>query len=125
MKYQEITPRTKEQAEAALVRDQPEELVTTVLSVGLHSDDLVWSQDFCCRLFNHSNEFVRGNAILAIGHIARRFGVLDEILLPPLIEEASADPSPFVQGQLESCKEDLQLFVGWKWSSPHMGIEEE
>jgi hypothetical protein len=113
MEYEEVIPRSKNQAEAALSRDLPEELHSVVLSVGLFADDLKWAQCFCAKLTSHPDEITRGNAILAFGHLARRFGSLDELLVRPIITKANSDSSLFVQGQLEACKEDLQWFLGW------------
>jgi hypothetical protein len=113
MEYQDVTPRSKEEAEFILSRGLSEELQSLPISIGLYSDDLEWAQAICAKLAEHSDEIIRGNAILAFGHLARRFGELDGFIVRPIISSALSDSSPFVQGQLDACKEDLQLFLGW------------
>lgn len=113
MKYQGITPRSKEETELAISRNMIEELQPLPISIGLYIDDLVWAQAICAKLAQHSDAITRGNALLAFGHLARRFGALDESLVRPIISGAHSDSSPFVQGQLDACKDDLQLFLGW------------
>ena len=76
--YQAIDPVTNDDAEAVLVRNDPDELLLVAIAVGMYSDDLTWSEDFCLRLAEHPHVNVRGNAILSFGHLARRFGTLEK-----------------------------------------------
>ena len=50
MKYEAIEPRTKEEIESAISRNDPNELLYAVLSVVLYSDDSDWAEGVCLRL---------------------------------------------------------------------------
>ena len=77
MKYEAIDSMPRADVDATVARDHPEELLRAVLSVALHSDDEVWASSSCLRLAAHPHFNVRGNAILGLGHRARRHRRLD------------------------------------------------
>ncbi len=101
---------------AALARDDPEELLQLVISIGLYAEDPVWSQSICQRLSRHPHHIVRGNAVLCFGHLARRFGALDRNIVLPLIESALIDEDSYVRGQARGAAEDVRHFLNWQVS---------
>ena len=111
MRYEEIEPIGRVDAEAALQRGVPDELLTVVLSVVLHEVELVWAENFCRGLASHAHPSVRGNAVLGLGHLARRFGTLEPSAVP-IIESALHDPDEFVRGQAHAAADDLNHFLG-------------
>src|SRR5262245_37837141 len=115
MQYEPIEPMSREAADAALVRAEPEELLRVVLAVALHSDELAWASDVCLQLARHQHPHVRGNTILGFGHLARRFGRLDPAARE-VIEEGLRDSDGYVRGQAESAADDAQHFLRWKIS---------
>lgn len=62
--YQSIEPVEVKNAEAALARNNPDELLLVAISVGMYAENLPWGEAFCLRLAKHSHFNVRGNAIL-------------------------------------------------------------
>lgn len=104
---------TQEVALAARAENRISELPHILVAVSLHEESLEWAQNYCLSLAAHSNEFVRGNAILGFGHLARRFGVLTEEA-KPIIQAALADSSAFVQGQAVASADDAGQFLGWQ-----------
>ena len=114
MKYEDIPALDKEEIEAAIVRDDPEELLRAVLSAALYSDDPAWSEGVCVRLSGHKYFNVRGNAILGFGHIARLHAKLTERKVKPLIEAAFKDKSQYVRGQANDAADDVEYFLKWK-----------
>ena len=100
MKYEAIEPRSKAEVEAAISRDNPNELLYAVVSAALYSDDPDWAEDICLRLAKHEHFNVRGNAILGFGHIARIHRRLNEGRAKPLIEAALRDASDYVRAKL-------------------------
>ena len=89
MRYEPIDPMSREDVAAALGRAEPEELLRVVLAVALHAQDLAWASEVCLQLARHQHFNVRGNAILGLGHLARRFGRLDPVARD-VIEEGAA-----------------------------------
>ena len=114
MKYEKIKQLNQAEIEAAILRNNPDELSIAVLSVALYAEDVAWAEDVCVRLAAHENEKVRGNAILGFGHIARIHGQLTETKVKRLIESAFDDGSAFVRGQAESAEDDVRFFLDWR-----------
>jgi hypothetical protein len=114
MKYEVITPRSKDEVESAISVNDPAELLYAVLSAALHSDDQRWAESVCLRLSNHENFNVRGNAIQGLGHIARIHGSLNEIKVKPVIEAVFNDQSDYVRGQADDAADDVEFFLKWK-----------
>jgi hypothetical protein len=107
MLFEDIPHMQDSEIEAAISRNDVPELVRVVLSVGMHSENREWAETICIRLSTHSEEHVRGNAILAFGHLARRFGQLNVSIIKPIVNAALHDPSPFVRGQASAAVDDL------------------
>ncbi len=118
MRYEDIEPRSKEEVESAISRNDVGELPFAVVSAALHSDDPTWAEGICAHLATHENFNVRGNAILGFGHIARIHRRLDERRVKPLIEAALRDESDYVKGQADAAADDVELFLKWKVARP-------
>ena len=115
MKYEKIKELSRAEIEAAILRDNPEELLIAVLSAALYAEDGTWAEEVCIRLAAHEHFNVRGNAILGFGHIARIDRQLTEETVKPLIEVALEDESEYVRGQAEGAKDDIKHFLRWKF----------
>jgi len=113
IRYESIEFHGQEAAEAAIVRDEPADLLYVPIAASMYSDNLEWAQGLCVRLARHPHANVRGNAVLGFGHLARRFGRLDRAVVEPLVRDALVDPNPFIAGQAQSAAEDLGHFLGW------------
>lgn len=99
---------------AAIARDEPDELLHVPIRVSMDPPDCAWAQEICIRLASHRHGNVRGNAILAFGHLARTCGVLDEPRVRPLVHAALHDPDDYVRGQADAAADDLAHFLGWR-----------
>jgi len=104
--------------EDAIERDEPTELMDVALDVGLQTSECEWGQSCCIQLSRHRNAQVRGNAVAAFGHLARRFGRLDPQRVRRVVDIALRDPSEYVRGQAESAAEDLATFLSWEFEHP-------
>lgn len=104
--------------EDAIERDDPVELMDVALDIGLAAGSREWAQSCCVQLARHRNANVRGNAVLAFGHLARRFGRLDPGRVRRQVEIALHDPSDYVRGQAFSAAEDLATFLDWQFDLP-------
>lgn len=106
---------TPASVERALKRNNPKTLAVLVINVVLSSDDFEFAQNLCARLAHHPDEWVRGNAILGFGHLARLDRKLDRNLARPLILAARKDRSKIVRGQAECAMSDTRTFLRWRW----------
>jgi len=118
MQYEPIGPMSREDVDTAIARGEPEELMRVVLAVALHSEDSSWASAVCLQMARHEHFNVRGNAILGLGHLARRFGRLDPVARW-VIEDGLRDINDYVRGQAESAADDAQHFLRWKITRPN------
>ena len=102
-------------AEATLERDDPVELMDWILEFTAESGDRELAENCCARLARHRNAMVRGNAMLGLGHLARRFGRLDAHRIKRLVDTALHDGSEYVREQARSAAEDLRTFLAWEF----------
>jgi hypothetical protein len=112
--YQAIEPVEVPDAEAALERNDPAELLLVAIGVGLHSEDLAWSEDFCLRLARHPHFNVRGNSILSFGHLARRFKTLNRPESIEAVRSGLTDADEYVRGQADAAADDVEWFAKLK-----------
>ena len=106
------------EVEAALERDDPLELADLVFDLALEGSDRELVESCCGRLVRHRNAMVRGNAVVGLGHLARRFGRLDENRFKRMVENALHDPSEQVREQARGAADDLLTFLGWEFEVP-------
>jgi hypothetical protein len=101
--------------EAAIERDDPFELEDLPLEVALEGTEREWVQSCCAQLARHRSAVVRGNAVAALGHVARRFGRLDPQRIKRIVEIALCDRSDYVREKAESAADDLATFLSWEF----------
>ena len=116
--YQAIEPVGIVDAEAALERNDPAELSLVAIGVGLYSDDLAWSEDFCLRLAQHPDPGVRGNAVLSFGHLSRRFKALNRPESVGAIRRGLADAHEYVRGHAYEAADTVEWFTKLKVRLP-------
>jgi hypothetical protein len=112
MTVQPDVDRFRAEAEAAIARDEPAELRDLVLEIGLEAKSREWAQSCCIQLSRHRDAETRGNAMLAFGHLARRFGNL-EPRVRRIVSIAFVDPSASVREKARSAALDLRTFLRW------------
>lgn len=115
MLYEPIDDLSIADARAAIARNDPEELAYVPVAVGLNADDLAAAQEICIGLAGHADPAVRGNALLGLGHLARRFRRLDRERVAPLVQRGLKDSNAFARGQAHAAADDLEHFLGWKF----------
>ena len=118
MKYEPIPEMSVEDVDAAIVRNQSDELVLAVLSAALYGLDRGWAQGVCCRLAAHQHFNVRGNAILGFGHLARIHRQLDRSVVLPIVEAGLIDSHEDVRGLANDAADDIEHFLGWSVLRP-------
>ena len=104
----------REDVERALEHNHAEELRSVVVAVALSDPDYAFAHELCIRLAQHEDPTVRGNALLGVGHLARRFGQASDEARS-LVNAGLQDRDPHVKAQSESAFDDIQVFAPeWK-----------
>ena len=85
-------------------------ITTALISVGLNETDGTWAQSVCLQHIHHDNEAIASAAIVAIGHIARRFGALDMDKVLPALQQAMRK-CPALSGVIGSAMDDIEMFT--------------
>lgn len=81
-----------------------------IISIGLNETDATWAQETCLRYVSNDDENIASAAIIAIGHIARRFGELDMAKISPALQQAKTK-STFLSGAVQDTLDDIQMFT--------------
>ena len=95
----------------AITSNDVDVLRPMIVAAALYEDDFDIAYGACVRLSSHSDEIVRGNAILGFGHLARLFGRLGDEA-STIVKRGLVDPSAYVRGQAHAAAGDLQHFLG-------------
>ena len=111
MRYEEIPPISREEAQAVFTRDDPHAVVNALLGLALNDPDWRWVQDQCLQFSQHPSEDVRYAVPLCLMHLARLHGTLDVDLVFPVLENLQSDPSPSVAGSAEVYLSDIKWYL--------------
>jgi hypothetical protein len=120
-KLQDLNYITEKDVNAALLRNDPEELKLASLTLALSDLDFNFTQAVCIRLCYSEDGKVRGNALISLGHLARRYRLLDEQAVKPIIEAALQDADGHVRMSAKSAADEIHQFLHWQISGHHYG----
>lgn len=95
----------------ALARDDVAYLQTGIVAAALHEEDYDAAHRLCVALSGHHDEYVRGNAILGLGHLARLFGKVS-LGDDRIVRAGFADDSGHVRGHARSAADYIRIFAG-------------
>ncbi len=113
--FQDLEHHTDDDIEAALSRNDPAELALLSITVALSCRDAASAEKLCIRLAASDDPGVRANALVSLGHLARRFRVLDERAVRPLIQAGLADAHELVRLHAKSAADEIHQFLGWNF----------
>jgi hypothetical protein len=114
MIYKEIAPLSPVEIGEHIKRGKTKDLVNLALAAALHWPDAEAAQQVCFTLARHKDAMVRGNAVLALGHIARIHGKLDRQQTERILRQAWEDEEAYVRGHAEDAGDDIAHFLGWE-----------
>ena len=114
VRLQDLENFTSNDIEASLKRADPVELQLVSITIALSFPDMAIAQDACVKLCSHEDHKVRGNAVISLGYLARRFRVLDEQLVKPVIESALRDGDEDVRTLAASAADEIHQFLHWQ-----------
>ncbi|WP_147263751.1 hypothetical protein [Roseimicrobium gellanilyticum] len=112
-RYIESRNVAREDLESAVASNDIKLLREYLVSAALVGEDLPFLEQVCLNLSAHLDEEVRGNAILGLGHLARRARSLDS-KARTIIENGLQDSSSYVRGHAWSAADDVIHFLGWQ-----------
>ncbi len=120
-KLQDLNSITEKDVNAALSRNDPGELQLASITLALSDLDFNFTQAVCIRLCSSRNGRVRGNALVSLGHLARRFRHLEEQAVKPIIEAALQDADGYVRISAKSASDEIHQFLHWQISGHRYG----
>ncbi len=97
----------------ALQRNDAAELRLVAITLALSDLDFHFIQSVCIRLCSSENDKVRGNALISLGHLARRYRLLDEQTVKPIVEKGLLDASDYVRECAKSAADEIHQFLHW------------
>lgn len=109
MKYHEVNPITRLEAEQALSTCNADAICDALIRICYHDPDWRWVQDKCIEFTKHKNASVRGLAVVCLGHLARIHHTLDLELVIPLLDSLKDDPE--IGGRVQNAIEDIEMFI--------------
>ncbi|MDM8348118.1 hypothetical protein P8H27_04320 [Pseudomonas sp. sp1636] len=93
-----------------LSTNDPELIISAIISIGLNETDWQWAQDICLQHLKNSNESIVSASITALSHIARLHEKLDlEKAINALKETQEKHPS--LAGNVTDTLEDFEIFI--------------
>jgi len=120
-KLQDLNIITEKDVNAALLRNNPEELQFVSLTLALSDLGFNFTQAVCIRLCSSDHSKVRGNALVSLGHLARRVRHLEERAVRPIIEAALRDADEYVRISAKSAADEIYQFLHWQISGHQYG----
>jgi hypothetical protein len=114
IRFQDLARFTRDDVDAAITRNDPDELQFVPITVALSSSELALAQEVCLKLCTHEHHKVRGNAVMSLGHLARRFRALDEDKVRPILESALNDKDEYVKMLAKSAADEIHQFLHWQ-----------
>ncbi len=121
IRFQDLEHFNEDDIDAALARNDVRELQFVPITVTLVLTDVSAAQEICIKLCTHPDKKVRGNAIMSLGHLARRFRRLDEITVKPIIEAALQDDDEYVRMHAKSAADEICQFLHWRMAGHVFG----
>ena len=120
-RLQDLDIITEKDVNAALLRNDPEELKLASLTLALSDLDFNFTQTVCIRLCSSENGRVRGNALVSLGHLARRFRHLEEQAVKPIVEAGLQAADGYVRMSAKSAADEIHQFLHWQISGHQYG----
>lgn len=121
-KFQDLETFTERDVEDALGRNADDEISLVPLTIALVATEPAYAQQVCLKLAADPRPLVRGNALVSLGHLARRFRSLDELPVTDVIESGLVDNEEYVRLSAKSAADEIHQFLGWTFQNHVYGI---
>lgn len=124
IKFQDLASFTESDVEEAISRNLVDEIPLVPVIVAIAGLNPHHAERVCTRLCSHTQKDVRAHAMLGLGHLARRFRLLDEASVLPLIESGIMDAEEYVRTAALSAADEIHQFLGWSFRGHEYGLHE-
>ncbi len=111
MKYEVLSPITREKALLELASENWERVSQALLRLALHDSDPRWLEEQILAYLQHDHAWVRGTAALALGHVARLHGALDVKRVVPALGELLVDSNRDTRAKAQDALDDIEMFI--------------
>jgi hypothetical protein len=112
MRYVEIEPITRQEAEVAFASGVSREICLGLVRLVYHDDDWHWLQEKCIEMSQDSDVFVAGVAVTCVGDVARIHRTLELDKVLPVLKELRANPE--LAGRVDDALGDIEIFMNVK-----------
>jgi hypothetical protein len=109
MKYEELTPITREELEHALANESSGGAAVALLRMALHEADWRWAERKCVAVLHDERAAVRAAAVTGLGHVARVHQKVTREIVVPELERLKGDPE--FRTLAEDALEDILIFA--------------
>ena len=113
LQFSERPSPSEAEFDAALAANDIQALKRFVVGSALFWSDRIKVEILCIQLNAHPDDLIRGNTLVALSHLARRFRELS-VPLQQLIEAGLKDDSEYVRNQAWVTADEVNHFLGWK-----------
>ena len=109
---------TNESVLQILKNGSDEEKADLAIALGFDCPDYGFAQSMCIQLLQIENECIRGNAVIGLAHIARRFRKLDKrVVKPYLLRELRKNEQ--CRDLIAEAISDINIYLGWNIANRH------
>jgi hypothetical protein len=85
-------------------------IVTALISLGLNEQDSAWAQTTCLKHLESGTQSVAAAAIIALGHVARRFGELEMQTVMSALDSVKGK-FPALEATVADMLGDIEMFT--------------
>lgn len=102
-------PITRDEIKDRLTAEDENASAEALIRMSLWESDWEWAESICLTLLANDKKRVRTAALIALGHLARRFHKLHLELVIPAINKLLCDPD--CQGVAGDVLDDIAVFI--------------
>jgi len=109
LRYYDIPPIDRKEAETCLVSGSIEDICRALISLAHHDPDWQWVQQKCFEFIRHRDKEIRANAALCLGHLARIHRKLDKQRAISTLRKMLSDPE--LAGRAQDVLDDIEMYL--------------
>lgn len=116
MKYVEVEPIDRDEAEKLIASGDSECINFTLVRLAYHEPDWRWVEGLCLKLSTHEDWRVRAICATCFGHLARIHGELDTMQVMPVLRRLLDDA--LTKGYAEEAVDEIKIFLRGRGPRP-------
>lgn len=109
MKFEQIKPISKVNAELVFKSGVDNDIVEVLIRLAYHHNDWRWVQSKCLHYVENDNDSLKQTAILCLGHLARIHKQLDIEIVMPIVDRLKSQSN--LQGRIEDFLDDVSIYI--------------